>query len=236
LKISGYQGFSLIDYPKRISFVIFTQGCNFRCPFCHNPELISTRKKSLFCEEEIIEEIERRRKIINSVVITGGEPTLQKDLSKFLFKLKKRRLLIKLDTNGSRPDILVEVIQGRLIDYVALDFKSSKEKYAKAIGLEERLAQKYYKNLIESIKVLKRYKVDFEIRITLVPELIEEEDLLKIKEIIGDVPIFLQQFNTEKTLNFEYRTKERYSLEKILSFKELIRGELRGIINSSQNK
>lgn len=236
MKISGFQGFSLLDYPNKVSFVIFTQGCNFRCPFCHNPELISTRKKGIYSEEYILEELSRRRKLINSVVITGGEPTLQRDLPQFLFKLKKRRLSIKLDTNGSNPYMLVELIQAKLVEYVAIDFKNSKEKYAKTIGLKENLAEKYYKNLIESLRILKKFDIKFEVRTTLVPELIEERDLAIIKEIIGDVPYYLQQFNPEKALSFEYRLKTPYSLEEVLDFKEKVKGELRGVINSSQDK
>lgn len=233
MKISGYLGFSLIDFPKRISFVIFTQGCNFQCPFCHNPELISTRKRGQYSEEFILEELARRKKIIDSVVITGGEPTLQRDLPQFLFKLKKRRLFIKLDTNGGNPYMLMELIQAKLIDYVAVDFKNSKGKYAKTIGLKEDLAEKYYKNLMESLRILKGSNIDFEIRTTLIPELVEERDLSDIKKIIGDVPYYLQQFNPEKTLNFEYRFQKPYSLERAQDFKERVKGKLRGIIDSS---
>ncbi|MCX7846398.1 MAG: anaerobic ribonucleoside-triphosphate reductase activating protein [Dictyoglomaceae bacterium] len=233
MKISGYLGFSLIDFPERISFVIFTQGCNFRCPFCHNPELISTRKKGTYSEEFILEELARRRKLIDSVVITGGEPTLQKDLPKFLFKLKKKRLFIKLDTNGSNPYMLMELIQAKLVDYVALDFKNSKEKYGETIGLKEDLAEKYYKNLMESLKILKKGNINFEVRTTLVPELVREKDLRIIKDIIGDIPYYLQQFNPEKTLNFEYRFQKPYSPEKAKDFREKVQGKLRGIINSS---
>ncbi|HOJ92509.1 MAG TPA: anaerobic ribonucleoside-triphosphate reductase activating protein [Dictyoglomaceae bacterium] len=228
MKISGYLGFSLIDYPGKTSLVVFTQGCNFRCPFCHNPELVSTRKKGTYSEEFIIEEIERRRKLIQGVVITGGEPTIQEDLPSFLFKLKRKRLSIKLDTNGSNPKMLIELIKGKLIDYVALDFKTSLKKYFIATGLSEKDAQKHVKNLLESLKILKESSTPFEVRTTVVPKIVEENDLINIREIIGDLPYFLQDFRPEKTLSYKLREEKPYPKEILAKWNEEIKSSIRG--------
>ncbi len=227
MKISGYLGFSLIDYPRKPSFVIFTQGCNFRCPFCHNPELISTRKKGTYSEDFIIEEIDRRRKIIKGIVITGGEPTLQEDLPSFLFKLKRKRYSIKLDTNGSNPKMLIELIKSKLVDYVAMDFKTSPSKYAIAIGLSEELAPKYVSKIKESLRILKESNINFEIRTTVVPNIVEKEDIVEIKNIIEDVPYFLQTFKPEKTLNHNYRNLAPYPKEYLEELSILSKGMLR---------
>lgn len=228
MKISGYLGFSLIDYPGKPSFVIFTQGCNFRCPFCHNPELISIRKKGQYSEEFILEEIDRRKKLIKGVVITGGEPTLQKDLPSFLFKIKKKRLSIKLDTNGSNPQILIELIKSKLIDYVAMDFKTSIEKYPHAIGLPKEESLKYIKNILLSLKILREGNINFEIRTTVVPKIVEENDLIEIRKTIGEnVTYFLQNFKGERTLNYEYQNLPAYSKEVLDRFCSLTKSNLR---------
>lgn len=228
MKISGYLGFSLIDYPGIPSFVIFTQGCNFRCPFCHNPELISQRKKGQYSEEFILEEIERRRKLIKGIVITGGEPTLQEDLPSFLFKVKKKRLLVKLDTNGSNPKMLVEIIKSKLLDYVAMDFKTSILKYHKAIGLSEKETSKYLKNILESLRILKENNIKFEIRTTIVPEIVDEEDLIEIRRIIGeDVSYVLQPFKNDKTLSYEFKNKNPYPNDLLEKYAFTVKGKLR---------
>ncbi|MCX7720458.1 MAG: anaerobic ribonucleoside-triphosphate reductase activating protein [Dictyoglomus thermophilum] len=228
MKISGYLGFSLIDYPGIPSFVIFTQGCNFKCPFCHNPELISQKKKGQYSEEFILEEIDRRRKLIKGVVITGGEPTLQENLPSFLFKIKKKRLLIKLDTNGSNPKMLIEIIKSNLVDYVAMDFKTSPSKYHKAIGLTENETKKYLKNIFESLKILRENKIKFEIRTTVVPEIVEEEDLIEIRKIIGENTLyFLQPFKNDKTLSYEFKNKNPYPEEMLEKYSATIKSKLR---------
>ncbi|MFN3699068.1 MAG: anaerobic ribonucleoside-triphosphate reductase activating protein [Dictyoglomus sp.] len=228
MKISGYLGFSLIDYPGKPSLVIFTQGCNFRCPFCHNPELISTRKKGQYAEEFILEEITKRRKIIKGVVITGGEPTLHSDLPSFLFQIKKKRLYIKLDTNGSNPKMLIELIKSKLVDYVAIDFKTSTGKYHIAIGLPEEETKKYVKNLLLSIKLLKENNINFEIRTTVVPDIVKEEDLIEIRKTIGEeVNYFLQTFKGEKTLDYRYKHIPTYPREILEKFCSLTKSSLR---------
>jgi len=189
---------SLLDYPKSISIVLFTVGCNFRCPYCHNPELVLA-EVAIAREEEIFEEI-RKRKITNRVVITGGEPTIHDDLLSFVRKLKRNNYLVKLDTNGSNPRMMEDLLAEGLLDYVALDIKSGMEKFHTVSGLNEELAKKMFKNVVETLRLLKRYSIPHEVRTTYVPGLLDERDLARIKELIGDSTWYLQRFRPQKTL------------------------------------
>ncbi|MEN6445142.1 MAG: anaerobic ribonucleoside-triphosphate reductase activating protein, partial [Candidatus Cloacimonas sp.] len=130
MKIGGLQKFSLLDYPGELSAIIFTQGCNFRCPYCHNPELVDPiRYSPLLNTERVLRFLYKRHKKLSAVVITGGEPTLQEDLIPFLKLIKAMRYKIKLDTNGSRPEVLQEIIEQNLVDYFAMDIKAPIELY-----------------------------------------------------------------------------------------------------------
>lgn len=189
---------SLLDYPKSVSVVLFTVGCNFCCPYCHNPELVLA-KVSIAEEEEIFEEI-RKRKITNRVVITGGEPTVHEDLPAFIRKLKKSDHLVKLDTNGSNPRMVEDLLANGLLDYVALDIKSGIEKFPTVTGLSEESAKEMFKNVLETLRLLKRYSVPHEVRTTYVPGLLDERDIAEIKELVGDSTWYLQRFRPQKTL------------------------------------
>jgi len=190
---------SLLDYPKSVSVVLFTVGCNFCCPYCHNPELVLA-KVSIAEEEEIFEEI-RRRKITNRVVITGGEPTVHEDLPAFIRKLKKSDHLVKLDTNGSNPRMVEDLLSAGLLDYVALDIKSGIEKFHTVTGLSEESAKEMFKNVLETLRLLKQYSVPHEVRTTYVPGLLDERDIAEIKELVGDSTWYLQRFRPQKTLS-----------------------------------
>jgi len=190
---------SLLDYPKSVSVVLFTVGCNFCCPYCHNPELVLA-KVSIAEEEEIFEEI-RRRKITNRVVITGGEPTVHEDLPAFIRKLKKSDHLVKLDTNGSNPRMMEDLLSAGLLDYVALDIKSGIEKFHTVTGLNEESAKEMFKNVLETLRLLKQYSVPHEVRTTYVPGLLDERDIAEIKELVGDSTWYLQRFRPQKTLS-----------------------------------
>ncbi|WP_448523298.1 anaerobic ribonucleoside-triphosphate reductase activating protein [Pseudothermotoga sp.] len=189
---------SLLDYPKSISIVLFTVGCNFRCPYCHNPELVLAEVATAR-EEEIFEEI-RKRKITKRVVITGGEPTVHEDLPAFIRKLKENDHLVKLDTNGSNPRMMEDLLAEGLLDYVALDVKSGMEKFHTVSGLNEELAKKMFKNVVETLKLLKRFSIPYEVRTTYVPGLLDERDIAEIKELVGDSTWYLQRFRPQKTL------------------------------------
>lgn len=189
---------SFLDYPKSISTVLFTVGCNFRCPYCHNPELVLERVE-VASEEEILEELSKR-KITKHVVITGGEPTIQEDLVEFVRKLKMRNFFVKLDTNGSNPDTIETLLSHGLLDYVALDIKSGIDKFHRVAGLDETVAQRVFHNVLRTLTILRQHRTPYEIRTTYVPGLMDEQDLVQIAEIAKDSPWYLQRFNPKKTL------------------------------------
>lgn len=135
MKIGGYQPASFIDYPGRVAAVIFTQGCNFRCPYCHNAELIATDRPALYDQEEIIARLALRRGKLGGVVISGGEPTLQEELLPFCRRLGELGLAVKLDTNGSRPEVLAELLAAGVVDYIAMDLKAPLKRYRQLAGV-----------------------------------------------------------------------------------------------------
>jgi len=174
----GLQKTTLVDYPGKIAATVFTIGCNFRCPYCHNPELVLpslTQMQPKLTEEEILDFLAEKNKFLEALCITGGEPTLNPDLKDFIKKVKALGYLVKLDTNGSLPKVLKDLIDNRLVDYVAMDIKAPPEKY-NLLTLGDISIEK----IQESIDILKKGKVDYEFRTTVAPILLEEEDILKI--------------------------------------------------------
>ncbi|MBO5421705.1 MAG: anaerobic ribonucleoside-triphosphate reductase activating protein [Clostridia bacterium] len=192
MKICGFQKMTMLDYPGKVACTVFTGGCNFRCPFCHNALLVTEiDDENVFDEEEIISYLYKRKGIIDGVCITGGEPLLQKDIAEFLQKIKATGLPVKLDTNGSYPQKLRELVEKGLVDYVAMDIKNSKEKYAETIGLSDYDLSK----VEESVEFLLSGAVDYEFRTTVVREFHTQEDILNIASWISDAKrYFLQGF------------------------------------------
>ena len=175
--IGGLQKTTLIDFPGRIAATVFLCGCNFQCPWCYSPELVlpeRIKKQPKMSEKDFFAFLKERRKLLEGVVICGGEPTIYKDLPDFVKKIKKMGFLVKLDTNGSNPQMLKELIGKKLIDYVAMDIKGPKESYKEFIGKEIDVEK-----IQKSIDILKEGKVDYEFRSTLVPSLHRKEDVLK---------------------------------------------------------
>lgn len=196
--IGGLQKTSLIDYPDRVSCIVFTVGCNFRCPFCQNSELVTNTKHSpLISEEYFFSFLESRKGLLDAVVITGGEPLMQKDMESFLKRVKSMGFLVKLDTNGSFPDILERMIKKRLVDYVAMDVKSSQEKYGRASGVEMDIGK-----VRKSVEVIMKSGVDYEFRTTAVPGIHSKEDFIEIgRWLRGAKKYYIQKFSNEKTLD-----------------------------------
>ena len=190
---AGFQKLTLLDDPTHVSCTLFTQGCTFRCPFCHNSELIDINAAPFepVTEDEVLSFLKKRQGILDSVSITGGEPLMQTELSEFLKRVKELGFAVKLDTNGHFPDRLREVSEAGLIDRVAMDIKNCPEKYAETIGLENfDLAP-----IEESISFLISGSLPFEFRTTVVAEFHTEEDMKKIAEwLAGDENYFLQGF------------------------------------------
>jgi pyruvate formate lyase activating enzyme len=207
MKILGLQKQSLIEYPGKISAVIFLGGCNFRCHFCHVPtlvlpELIETQNE--ISQEEILSFLEKRKSFLEAVSITGGEPTLNKGLPDFIKKIKSLGFLVQLETNGTNPEMLRKLIEEKLIDYAAMDIKhrlDSFEKYNEITGF--KLTKELFENIKESIKILLSNKIDYQFRTTLIKEFHQKEDILEIcKEIQGAKIYYLQNYQKEnKTIS-----------------------------------
>ncbi|MEW6103509.1 MAG: anaerobic ribonucleoside-triphosphate reductase activating protein [bacterium] len=214
MKIKGFQGVSLIDYPEKVSSVIFTGGCNMRCPFCQNKELVENSIPSLN-EEDILKAIFERKGFIDGVVITGGEPTIQHDLADFCRRLKNEGFFVKLDTNGYLPDVLRGLIENKAIDYISLDIKSTFSDYNNTCGITVDVDK-----IKESLEILRNMEIDYEIRTTGVPGII---DLEKIKEIAREISwakkYVIQQYRNEKTLNPDFEKIAPYPKDVLLGFK-----------------
>ncbi|MBQ2933286.1 MAG: anaerobic ribonucleoside-triphosphate reductase activating protein [Clostridia bacterium] len=192
MQFSGFQKLTLLDYPEKTACTLFTAGCNFRCPFCHNAALVTHIDNSnFFTEEYVLDYLKKRKGVLDGVCITGGEPLIHKDLPDFIKKVKGLGYLVKLDTNGSYPERLQALIESGNIDYVAMDIKNSKEKYLLTAECDEDDLQ----NVKKSVEILKQGKIDYEFRTTVVKEYHEPEDIKKIAEWINGAPkYFLQNF------------------------------------------
>ena len=195
MNIAGVQKVTLLDYPGKVACEIFTQGCNFECPFCQNSSLIPITNTGEFSEEEIFEYLVLRKKILDGVVITGGEPTVQKDLKEFIKKIKDLGLLVKLDTNGGNPKVLQELIDEDLVDYVAMDIKNIFNKYNITAGKRINLD-----NIKKSIEILKASKIDYEFRTTIIKEMHSLDDIVSICKLVGDAKYYLQNFEDSENV------------------------------------
>lgn len=253
--IGGLQKTTLIDYPDKVACIVFTLGCNFRCGFCHNPELVvNIDKKNSIAEDVFFKFLEKRKKVLDGVVVTGGEPLLQKDIKDFIIKIRDAGFLVKLDTNGSFPDKLKELIDLKLVDYVAMDIKTVLKKYSSVVNaggkdnssvrslttvpykgdcsgaskefqvpkpalslpkgskfqIEGNCGVELEKNVLKSIKILLKGKVDYEFRTTVVEGLHTKDDLINIAKLIKGAPkYFLQKFvSAPKLLDKSFEGKK----------------------------
>lgn len=195
MNIAGVQKVTLLDYPGKVACEIFTQGCNFECPFCQNSSLIPITNTGEFSEEEIFEYLNLRKNILDGVVITGGEPTVQKDFKSFIKKIKDLGLLVKLDTNGGNPKVLQELIDEELVDYVAMDIKNIFNKYNITAGKKINLD-----NIKKSIEILKASKIDYEFRTTIIKEMHSLDDIVSICKLVGDAKYYLQNFEDSENV------------------------------------
>ena len=206
-KIGGFQKSTLIDYPGKIAAIVFTQGCNFRCGYCHNPELLESNPDSKYSVDEILDFLKTRKGKLDGVVITGGEPTLQKGLCDFVKLVKDMDFLVKLDTNGTNPEMLKELVSDGLIDYVAMDIKAPFEKYKSIVGVDISTD-----NLKKSIEIITSSGVDYEFRTTVVKSLLSPDDILKMGEMIkGADKYYLQKFVPSKIYDSKLLPEITYS-------------------------
>lgn len=201
--IGGLQKTSLLDFPEKIAAIVFTMGCNFRCGYCHNPELINGEAKI----EEVFEFLKTRQGKLDGVVITGGEPCLQKDLPEFIKQVKELGFAVKLDTNGSFPEMLEKVLPD--LDYVAMDIKAPLEKYSQIVNVDVDTSK-----ILKSIEILKNCGVDYEFRTTVVKSQLSFEDFEKIGQLIQGAPrYYLQKFVASKILDKGLENEKTYSTE-----------------------
>jgi len=214
--LGGYQKLTLIDYPGKIATTVFTVGCSFRCPFCHNPELVDSRQFMVQgkLEKEFFDFLKKRKGKLEGVCITGGEPTIQRDIIDFIKKIKKLGFLVKLDSNGTRPDILRKVIAEKLVDFIAMDIKNQPKNYDKTVGVKGDI-----KRIKLSADLIMRSKIPYEFRTTVVPGLHSEKDFEEIaKWIKGARAYYLQEYREIKILDpgLKKKTKGKtIDLEKI---------------------
>lgn len=205
MKIGGFQPFSLNDYPGHVAAVIYTQGCNLRCPFCHNPSLVLPESFGVpFPIEEVITRLEKRIGKIDGVVISGGEPTLQHDLRECIKRLKNMSLLVKIDTNGTQPEVLTSLLEEKLIDFIAMDIKAPQEKYDLLCGVKISFTA-----IARSIKIIKESGIAYQFRTTHYTPFLEDEDILIIREMLGnDRHYCLQQYQEMTPLLATLPTKQ----------------------------
>jgi pyruvate formate lyase activating enzyme len=222
MKFSGLQKISLIDYPNKVASVLFTPGCNLRCPFCHNWRIAVDPKPPFLQETVALEILESRKRYVDAVVVTGGEPTMHKELPKFLAKLKARGFMVKLDTNGFYPEVLEECLP--YVDYVALDVKTSLEKY-------KQLGTKDTAGLMRTVEILKTGKVPYEFRTTVVPEFVTAQDVTCIGEMVkGAKTHAFQQFVPQDTLDKKFEGVKPYAPETIAEFAETMKKYAENVI------
>jgi pyruvate formate lyase activating enzyme len=214
MKIGGLQKVSLIDYPGKICAIIFTQGCNFRCPYCHNPELVDPKSyQACLTQKGILEFLSTRTGKLDAVAITGGEPTLQDDLVPFIRRIRKLGFAVKLDTNGSKPEVLALLLKEKLLDFIALDVKASAEKYSSVVNAPVRV-----EDIRQSIRLAIKSKIPHEFRTTIVSSQLKPEDIFSIaQEIKGAKRYVLQKYRPTKALAGRFLEEKTYSDEEFLS-------------------
>lgn len=229
MKLHGLQKMTLLDFPGHVSCTVFLGGCDFRCPFCHNFELIDGTARPVMDDDELIKFLESRKALLDGVAITGGEPCLNKDLIPLIKRIRNVGYKVKLDTNGYHPEVLKEILELKLVEYVAMDIKNSEEKYAITCGIDE-----INLDLIkESISILMNGDTDYEFRTTVIKEFHEADDFEKIGEMIkGAKRYFLQRFTDRDSV--PYGNLSAPSFDEMKHFAEISRSfvpdtQLRGV-------
>lgn len=224
---------TLIDYPGKIAATVFTVGCNFRCPFCHNPELVAMNWSGghgLVSEKDFFAFMDTRKGKLDGVCITGGEPTIQPDILNFMKKIKEHGFLVKLDSNGTRPDVLKKAIDDKLVDYLAMDIKSSLENYEKAC-LSGQIAGSEKPMILDkeriklSVDLIRNSGINYEFRTTVVPGIHSYEDFEKIGQWLKGVKNYnLQAFQNSKVLDEKLMKDHKDANLDLEKIKEMLAG------------
>lgn len=230
MEIHGFNKTTLLDYPGHVAATVFTGGCNFRCPFCHNADLVlEPKSQPMLPEEEVLSHLKKRRGILEGVCITGGEPTLQPELPDFIGKIRDLGYLVKLDTNGYRPEVLARLLEEGLLDHVAMDVKASPENYAKAAGRPGL----DFSRIAESVAILKNCKIQYEFRTTVVQGLHTVSEFDAIGRLLeGSRAYYLQAFReNENVIQTGFLTFPAEIMEEIRerAGKYMDKVELRGV-------
>jgi len=217
LPIKGIQKLSLIDYPEKLCATVFVGGCNFRCPYCYNVSLVlEPERLRTIPEKEILDFLSERRGFLDGICVGGGEPTIHGELPAFLSKVKGLNFLVKVDTNGSRPKMLMRLVNEGLVDYIAMDVKAPPRKYGETVRAEVSID-----HIKESIELIKAGGIDYEFRITAVPGLTAEEDLMEIAQMLESSKRFvIQQFRPGRTLDESFKGITPYSSERLDEFRQ----------------
>jgi len=226
MKIGGLQKVSLIDYPGLICATIFLQGCNFKCSYCHNPELVDSKLfQPCIKEKEVLDFLNMRRGKLDAVVITGGEPTIHDGLALFIKQIKKMGFAVKLDTNGSQPRVIKNLLDEKLLDFIAMDIKAPLEKYKDIVK-----TQVNPDSIKESIRLILKAKIPYEFRTTVVASQLEEKDILQIgKMIAGAKHYVLQKFVPVKVLEKKFLKEKSFSDEKLQKIKNHLEHQITSV-------
>lgn len=236
MRIHGLNKTTLLDYPEHVAATVFTGGCNFCCPFCHNKDLVlDSGSIPTLSEAEILEFLQKRRNVLSGVCITGGEPTLQADLPDFIRQVKAMGYLVKLDTNGYRPEVLKQLLDEQLLDYVAMDIKNAREKYDITVGMQKNGTAVSFdiSRIEESVEILKAGSIPCEFRTTVVKELHTTEDFESMGMWLqGADTLFLQVYRDNE--NVIQRSFSAYGREEMEAFVRILRKyihrvEIRGL-------
>ncbi|KPJ57328.1 anaerobic ribonucleoside-triphosphate reductase activating protein [Parcubacteria bacterium DG_74_2] len=232
MEIGELQKLSFSDFPGKISCTVFLSGCNFRCPWCYSAEFVLPEKiknQEKISQEYFFDFLKEKKGFLEGVCISGGEPTIHPELPIFIKKIKKLGFLVKLDTNGFNPKILQDLIDKKLIDYVALDIKAPKEKYLKVLGILNQglrgnfFREKIFSNIEKSISILKEGKVDYEFRTTLIPKTLKKKDILEIvRWLKGGKRYTLQNFRAGRAIKPRFKKIKPYSDEYLLEIQKII--------------
>lgn len=231
MEIKGFAPNSFIDYPGKVAAVIWTPGCNFRCPFCYNVGLVLNQPSlPSFSEMEIMNRLQKEKDFLDGLVVTGGEPTLQPNLIDFLIKVKVKNIPVKLDTNGSQPEVLEKLINQGLIAYIALDIKAplQPEKYSRASGIDIEYCRRVLSKVIATIDLLPDSGVEYELRTTIAPDFLTEDDFLEIGRFCKErknQDVFpgryvIQNFFPAPTLDPEFAAKKSWEKERLEALRE----------------
>lgn len=229
MNIGGFQKMTLLDFPGKVACTVFTVGCNFRCPFCHNASLVTCKSNELYSENDVLSFLEKRRGLLDGVCITGGEPLMQKDISGFIAKIRQMGYAVKLDTNGSFPDRLKQLVNDGMIDYVAMDVKNCLDRYSETAGVE----MPDLSIIEESIDFLLEGNVDCEFRTTVVKEFHCTDDIDKLAQRIkGAKRYYLQNFvDSGELIGENLHSVDRKTMEQMkeIAEKYIENVSLRGI-------